>query len=51
MCKRLYINLKIVVSLVNFNTVKVNRSHYRPEIHGGFQEVKVPRLSDNGPGW
>jgi len=32
-------------------TVKVNQSHYRPEVPRGFQEVKVPRLRDNGPGW
>ena len=30
--------------------VKVNQSHYRPEVPRGFQEVKVPRLRDNGPG-
>jgi len=30
---------------------KVNQSHYRPEMPRGFQEVKVPRLRDNGPGW
>jgi len=30
---------------------KVNRSHYRLEVPTGFQEVKVPRLRDNGPGW
>ena len=29
---------------------KVNQSHYRPEVPRGFQEVKVPRLRDNGPG-
>ena len=29
---------------------KVNQSHYRPELPRGFQEVKVPRLRDNGPG-
>jgi len=23
----------------------------RPEVPRGFQEVKVPRLRDNGPGW
>ena len=28
---------------------KVNQSHYRPEVPRGFQEVKVPRLCDNGP--
>jgi len=31
--------------------VKVKQSHYRPEVPRGFQEVKVPRLRDNGPGW
>ena len=31
--------------------VKVNQSHYRPEVSRGFQEVKVPRLHDNGTGW
>jgi len=31
--------------------VKVNQSHYRPEVPRGFQEVKVPRLRDNGPEW
>jgi len=30
---------------------KVNQSHYRPEVPRGFQEVKVPRLRNNGPGW
>ena len=30
---------------------KVNQSHYRPEVPRGFQEVKIPRLRDNGPGW
>jgi len=30
--------------------VKVNQSHYRPDVPRGFQEVKVPRLRDNGPG-
>ena len=27
-------------------TVKVNQSHYRPEVPRGFQEVKVPRFRD-----
>jgi len=31
--------------------VKVNQSHYRPEVPRGFQEVKVPRLRNNGPEW
>ena len=30
---------------------KVNESHYRPEVPRGLQEVKVPRLRENGPGW
>jgi len=30
---------------------KVNQSHYRLEVPKGFQEVKVPRLRDNGPEW
>ena len=25
--------------------------HYRPEVPGGSQEVKVLRLRDSGPGW
>ena len=28
-----------------------NQSHYRPEVPRVFQEVKVPRLRDNGPEW
>jgi len=32
------------------SVVLVNQSHYRPEVPIGFQEVKVPRLRDNGPG-
>ena len=27
------------------------KSCYRPEVPRGFQEVKVPRLHDNGPEW
>ena len=26
--------------------VKINQSHYRPEVPRGLQEVKVPRLRD-----
>jgi len=33
------------------NKVKVNQSHYRPEVPRGFHEVKIPRLRDNGPEW
>jgi len=29
--------------------MKVNQSHYKPEVLRGFQEVKVSRLRDNGP--
>jgi hypothetical protein len=36
----------------NIQTIKkVNQSHYIPEVPRGFQEVKVPRLRDNDPGW
>ena len=31
--------------------LKVNQSHYRPEVPRGFQEIKVPRLRDNSPEW
>jgi len=34
-----------------FIKVKVNQSHYRPEVPRGFQEVKVPRFRDNGTRW
>jgi len=30
---------------------KKHQPHYRPEVPRGFQEVKVLRLHDNGPGW
>jgi len=30
---------------------KVTQSHYSAEVPRGFQEVKVPRLCDNGPEW
>ena len=30
---------------------KVNQSRYRREVPRGFQEIKVPRLRDNGTGW
>ena len=33
------------------NEKKVNQSRYRPEVPRGFQEVKFPRLRDNGTGW
>jgi len=31
--------------------VKVKQSHYRPDVPRLLQEVNVPRLHDNGPGW
>ena len=30
---------------------QVNQSYKRPEVPRGSQQVKVPRLRDNGPGW
>jgi len=27
------------------------QSYYKPELPRGFQELKVPRLRDHGPGW
>ena len=30
---------------------KLNHSHYRFDVPREFQEVKVPRLRENGPGW
>jgi len=35
----------------NTTMVKVNQSHYRPKVPRGFQEGKVPRSCENGPGW
>ena len=29
---------------------EIKHSCYRPEVHRSFQEIKVPRLRDNGPG-
>jgi len=37
--------------LLKCGNLHVNQSHYRPEESRGFQEVKIPRLGDNGPGW
>jgi len=40
---------------VELNNLYINKmvkqSRYRPEVPRGFQEVKVPKLSDNDPGW
>jgi len=40
-----------MLSMVWLEAVKVNQSHYGPEVPRGVQEVKVPRLRDNGTGW
>ena len=40
----------LFVGPITVQSKKVNQSHYRPEVPRGFQEVKVPRLHDNGPG-
>jgi hypothetical protein len=40
-----------LTTLTQLSIIKVNQSHYRPEMPRGFQEVKVPRVRDNGPGW
>jgi len=46
------VSVKVIVfwDIMFCNHVKVNQSHYRPEVPRGFQEVKVPRLCDNGTG-
>jgi len=41
----------LVDVFVSIKVKKVIQSHYRPEVPRGFQEVNVPRLRDNGPGW
>ena len=43
--------LGLTQPLTEMSKVKVNQSHYRPEVPRGFQEVKVPRLHDNDTGW
>ena len=40
----------VVGMFLEWSEVKVNQSHYSPEVPRDFQEVKVPRLRDNGPG-
>jgi hypothetical protein len=41
----------VAMNVLGIGKLKVNQSHYRPEVPRGFQEVKVPRLRDSGPGW
>jgi len=43
--------IRLILMLTSQLKVKVNQSHYRPEVPRGFQEVKFPRLRDNGTGW
>jgi len=45
-----YLDPNISLYVLLLSTV-IYQSHYRPEVPGSFQEVKVPRLRDNGPGW
>jgi len=47
----IYIYIYICIRFSELVKKKVNQSHYRPEVPRGFQEIKVPRLRDNGPGW
>jgi len=37
--------------LIFTSLVKLNQSHYRPDVPRVFQEVKVLRFHDNDPGW
>ena len=37
--------------LYTINQNKIHQYHYRPKVPRVFQEVKVPRLRDNCPGW
>jgi len=37
--------------ITSLSVLRVNQSHYKPEVPRGFQEVTVPRLHDNGAGW
>jgi len=46
-----FVNQPLYVSGICVYEVKVNQSHYRPEVPRGFQEAKVPGLRDNGPEW
>ena len=46
-----YIHLRWLMLHFNCHKEKANQSHKKPEVPRGFQKVKVPRLSDNGPGW
>jgi len=61
LCYHMLLNAPSLASLRRFKNRKSNvfyclsdinnQYHYRPEVPREFQEVKVPRLRDNGPGW
>jgi len=40
-----------VIKITMQKQYRVDQSHYKPETPRGFQDVKVPTLRDNGPGW
>ena len=39
----------LTLYIYNIQYRDISQPHYRPEVPTGFQEVKVPRLRDNGP--
>jgi hypothetical protein len=45
-----FVGYLYIVDLINKRNIS-NQSHYTPEVPRGFQEVKVPRIRDNGTGW
>jgi len=40
-----------MIHIIMFLLCKENHYHYRLQVPRGFQEVKVPTIHDNGPGW
>ena len=40
-----------IIIILCFDYIIIKQSHYRPEVPRRFQEVKVPRLRDNGRRW
>jgi hypothetical protein len=51
LCLEIQYQISLGPAMIYDYEKKVNQSHYRPEVPRGFQEVKVPILRDNGPGW
>ena len=45
------VNSTFISALDGAMPLKVNQSHYRPEVPRGFPEVKFPILHDKGTGW